>query len=153
MMTSERQRAANRANAKLSTGPRSPSGKARASRNARRHGLAAQVALDADRLARAEQLARAIMEATFGRIDLLQARSIAQAELAVRRGRAVANALLAQLCATACGSDPASGPVASGRGDACAGLVHDLKMVERYLRRAQARRDRLLRRRLSDASR
>jgi hypothetical protein len=38
-MTSERQRAANRANAAKSTGPRTKAGKAKASQNARWHGL------------------------------------------------------------------------------------------------------------------
>jgi hypothetical protein len=38
-MASERQRAANRANARNSTGPRSASGKKRASCNALKHGL------------------------------------------------------------------------------------------------------------------
>ncbi len=45
-MTSEAKRAANRANAKKSTGPRSPAGKARASQNARRHGLSRPTAAD-----------------------------------------------------------------------------------------------------------
>ena len=39
-MTSERQIAANRRNAKRSSGPRSAAGKARSRRNAQRHGLA-----------------------------------------------------------------------------------------------------------------
>ncbi len=38
-MASERQAAANRANSRRSCGPRSPEGKARASQNARKHGL------------------------------------------------------------------------------------------------------------------
>ncbi|RXG83571.1 hypothetical protein [Bradyrhizobium vignae] len=62
-MTTERLRAANRANAQRSTGPRSPTGKARASYNAHRHGLAAQAQLDSSQLERAEQLACALMEA------------------------------------------------------------------------------------------
>lgn len=41
-MTTERQRAANRRNAARSTGPKSAAGQARASRNARRHGLTAR---------------------------------------------------------------------------------------------------------------
>ena len=45
-MTSEARRAANRANAQKSTGPRSLAGKARASQNARRHGLGSQVTAD-----------------------------------------------------------------------------------------------------------
>ena len=45
-MTTEAKRAANRANAQKSTGPRSSEGKARASQNATRHGLATSVADD-----------------------------------------------------------------------------------------------------------
>jgi len=50
---SDAQRRANQANAQFSTGPRTETGKARASMNARRHGLTAQfyVMNDADRLA------------------------------------------------------------------------------------------------------
>lgn len=53
-MTTERRRLANRENAKKSTGPRSAAGKARASRNAMRHGLSTMaVALEGyeDRIA------------------------------------------------------------------------------------------------------
>ena len=42
-MTTERQKAANRQNARSSTGPRSAEGKARASKNASRHGLTARL--------------------------------------------------------------------------------------------------------------
>src|SRR5580700_3700425 len=45
-VTTERKRAANRANARLSTGPRSAAGKARVKQNALRHGLNVAVADD-----------------------------------------------------------------------------------------------------------
>src|SRR4051812_39298151 len=45
-MTSSAKIAANRRNARRSTGPRSAAGKARARRNALRHGLATPVSLD-----------------------------------------------------------------------------------------------------------
>ena len=46
---SEARQSANSANASLSTGPRTPEGKARASQNARKHGLtAAQLFIAAD---------------------------------------------------------------------------------------------------------
>lgn len=48
-MASKRQIEANRANAKRSTGPRTVAGKARASRNARRHGLSRLDEDDIDR--------------------------------------------------------------------------------------------------------
>tara|TARA_R100000789_G_scaffold61018_1_gene58372 strand:- start:155 stop:607 length:453 start_codon:yes stop_codon:yes gene_type:complete len=41
-MTSERQRAANRRNAQLSTGPRTPEGRAISSRNSEQHGVLSQ---------------------------------------------------------------------------------------------------------------
>jgi hypothetical protein len=43
VMASENQTAANRANAKRSTGPRTESGKAKSRKNAFKHGLTAQV--------------------------------------------------------------------------------------------------------------
>ena len=45
-MSSDRKIKANRANARLSTGPKSPHGRARASKNALRHGLTIPVPLD-----------------------------------------------------------------------------------------------------------
>jgi hypothetical protein len=60
-MTTEKKIAANRANAKLSTGPRTKSSKARTSRNALRHGLAVSLASDPALSAAAERLGRVIM--------------------------------------------------------------------------------------------
>ncbi|WP_094183407.1 hypothetical protein [Bradyrhizobium canariense] len=150
-MSSERQRAANRANAKRSTGPASTAGKSRASQNARRHGLAAQAQFGSDRLERVDQLACAIIASMPGQIDLMQARSIAQAELDVTAARAVAGALLTQLYGTVPDCELALVPWQPLRPGAGLHTLHNLKMVERYLRRSQARREKLLRLCLSGA--
>jgi hypothetical protein len=95
-VTSKRQRAANRANAGKSTGPRSQEGKAAASVNARLHGLATAVVSELGADAEIERLARAITEEAR-RPDLIEfARRIAEAELDLRRIRR-ARATLAQL--------------------------------------------------------
>ena len=57
---SEKKRAANRANARASTGPRTPAGKARVARNARRHGLNLPVMADPALAPQVEALARDI---------------------------------------------------------------------------------------------
>jgi len=56
-MTSERKIASNRRNARLSTGPRTPAARKRATRNALRHGLAASAASDHIISAEVERLA------------------------------------------------------------------------------------------------
>ena len=86
-MASERQRSANRANAGRSTGPRTRTGKAVASGNARRHGLAAALRREPGADAEIEHLARAIADEA-GRPDLVGlARRIADAEMDLRRIR------------------------------------------------------------------
>ena len=55
-MASEKQISANRANALKSRGPRSDAGKARSSRNATRHGLAANIWKQASAVSSIEQL-------------------------------------------------------------------------------------------------
>ena len=86
-MTSRRQRAANRANAARSTGPRSKSGKAAASLNAMRHGLAMAARSEPGADAEIETLARTIAEEA-ARPDLMDwARRIAEAEIDLRRVR------------------------------------------------------------------
>jgi hypothetical protein len=81
-MTSDGQIKANRANAVLSTGPRSQEGKAKSRLNARRHGLAS-LELGAEK--EVESLARAIAgeEADNELLDI--AREVAEAEIVLRR--------------------------------------------------------------------
>ena len=60
-MTSERQRAANRANAAKSTGPRTKAGRAKASQNAWRHGLATALRSEPGVVEEIERIAHAIV--------------------------------------------------------------------------------------------
>ena len=61
-MATEKQIAANRQNALKSTGPRSPAGKQRSSRNAYRHGLSVGLALAIEARADVEALAKEIVD-------------------------------------------------------------------------------------------
>jgi hypothetical protein len=84
---SERRRAANRANAAKSTGPRTKAGKAKVSQNARRHGLAAALRSEPGAIEEIELMAQAIV-VEAERPDLIgHARRIAEAEFDLRRVR------------------------------------------------------------------
>lgn len=74
-MASKRQIEANRKNAKQSTGPRTDAGKARASRNARRHGLSRSKLEDDESL---DGLAATIMASLADQPHAPVARDIAQ---------------------------------------------------------------------------
>src|SRR5262249_57013354 len=89
-MASERQIAANRRNARKSTGPRSGAGRKRASRNAYRHGLTLSITSSAAVTKQLGRLVHKIAGDTDAPIILERAREIAQAELdlaRVRRGQ------------------------------------------------------------------
>jgi hypothetical protein len=97
-MASEKQIAANRRNARKSTGPRTKAGKKRASYNAFRHGLASQ-GLRAVEAERVEQLARQIAGCSKETIVLELARCAAAAELDLARVRQVRADLIARASA------------------------------------------------------
>jgi len=82
-MANQRQYAANRTNAKRSTGPRTVQGKAVSCLNARRHGLAAPLRSEPGMDEEIERLARAIAGERSDLMDL--ARRIAEADLELRR--------------------------------------------------------------------
>ena len=128
-MASERQIAANRRNAKKSSGPRSADGKARSGRNALFHGLSIasrtipafeqDVLLLAGALTPAgENIEDAALIAAEAEIDLLRIRNYRAALIEGSRGRA--------------------GPESFD-------LANKLERLERYERRAFARRNKALR--------
>ena len=98
-VASERQIAANRSNARKSTGARSKAGKTRARRNACRHGLCSSISSSAAFAKELEQLARKIAEDTKDQLILQHALTIAQAELELTRVRRAKVALIQRVCA------------------------------------------------------
>jgi hypothetical protein len=89
-MTSPRKVYANRLNARRSTGPKTPDGKARMAQNPRRHGLSLPAHCDPARSGDVEALARAIAgeNADARRLDLACRVAAAQLDLVqVRRAR------------------------------------------------------------------
>src|SRR5262245_26120320 len=171
-MASERQIAANRRNARKSTGPRSGAGRKRASRNAYRHGLTLSITSTAAFAKQLDKLARKIAGDTESPISLERARAIAQSELDLARVRRAKVALIER--ASAFGElDPprltATQMIrlinALGRGrlivpklidasatipphepersaEAVRRVLPELRKLNRYERRAAARRDR-----------
>src|SRR5262245_3631677 len=98
-MTTGARTAANRRNAKRSTGPRSGAGKRRASRNAVRHGLAASLAFDPALAAEVERLAAAL-HATKDPLVHSYAVQVAEAELILLRVRHMRIAVIERIAAS-----------------------------------------------------
>ena len=86
-MTSERKIAANRRNAKRSTGPKSEVGKKRVSQNALQHGLARAIELNSERAAELKALTAAFAADASHPAAINAAQEVAEAELDVRRVR------------------------------------------------------------------
>ena len=165
-MTSSRQIAANRRNARRSTGPRSAAGKKRTSRNSYRHGLAATRAIGAARANRIEKLARKIVGDAKDAIKLEWARTAAHAEFDLAQIRLIKVNLIERILTfggleppqdfrsirqnDAAGTMPSAGAAATSvEGDRLAEAVRlalpELLKLDRYERRAAALRDRSLR--------
>jgi hypothetical protein len=112
-MASERQIAANRRNARESTGPRSGAGRKRTSRNSYRHGLTARSTSSA-KLARAvERLARKIAGDSTNAVILEHFRGAAQAEFDLARIRQVKVAVIERMLASGAHGGPQAGTIAS----------------------------------------
>ena len=93
-MTSARKNNANRANARSSTGPKTPHGRARASRNAFRHGLSLPVDCDPLLSEEVNALAGKIAGYNANPEVLELARRVAEAEIDLCRIRAVRHQLV-----------------------------------------------------------
>ena len=128
-MTSESQSTANRANAKKSTGPRSQNGKAKASRNALRHGLDALGSGDTGFSEKIDRLAKAICQQDRDHFSYRQALTIAASFLDIARVRAARVRILETA------PEPPSLHLA----------LPKILRLERYERRALSRRRRAVR--------
>jgi hypothetical protein len=147
-MTSVNKVNANRANAKLSTGPKTPLGRSRSSRNARRHGLSISILLDRGLAQEIKPLALRLNQ-TFGIVgSIALAYCLAEAEIDRKRIRNIKRDLLEKLdkklkpfSTHRCKHRPDVNLVASQkpRGDASE-LLNQMVLVGRYERRALAKR-------------
>lgn len=86
-MSSQPKTIAGRANAKASTGPKTASGKAHASQNARRHGLSVPIFANPARSAELDNLALAIAGQDACAAAVEYARRVAEAQIDLRRVR------------------------------------------------------------------
>jgi hypothetical protein len=171
-MASERQIAANRRNAKKSTGPRSAAGKKRSGKNALRHGLTTPLS-GTEFMREVDVRARQIAGERTDRIAMEQARSAAEADLELARQRQFKTDLIEGLVPLASLPVPedlcaavrvmrqlANGqirnrpsefgvPPSADRADQTAEAVRralpELSRLVRYETRATARRDRAIR--------
>ena len=130
-MTSELKVLANRQNAKKSTGPRTKTGKSRASRNAVRHGLERVDFGNPGCPAQVERLARAICPDASDPFRYEQALIIAESQMFLARVRA---------------ARIAAAPQALDETERLSRALPDLLSLERYERRALSRRRRAIRR-------
>jgi hypothetical protein len=89
LMTGEQRKAANRRNAEKSSGPRSPGGRRRASRNACQHGLTVVLPSSAEQARRIEKLGRKIAGNAADPLVLEHAYAAAQAEFDLAQVRRV----------------------------------------------------------------
>jgi hypothetical protein len=132
-LPSDRRVAANRANAKKSTGPKSAAGKRRSGRNALRHGLAIDIGHDTSLGGPVEELASAMAsQGQLKQTPLL--RQLAEVELDLLRIRKVRATIF-----------EANLPQADAATSDYRTLSTQLAKLERYERRAISRHKRVLR--------
>jgi hypothetical protein len=129
-MASEKQIAANRANAQKSRGPRSAGGKARASRNSTRHGLAANFRKDPSAICSIEMLTKLLRQAGHAEQD---ARLAAVAEYEMRSALKMRSKMVEAL------------NHAAESGASLSDGLQALQRIDRYEKRASSLKKRLFR--------
>jgi hypothetical protein len=140
-MTSARKIAANKANAKASTGPRTSCGKSRAAQNARRHGLSLSIFSDPARAVEAKNLARKIAGKGASSETYEQARRVADAQIDLIRIRQASHELFRMYLPSeekyALKTEPKR---AKEFAIELLDLTERLTLIDRYERRALSRR-------------
>jgi hypothetical protein len=144
-MTSPAKIAANRRNARRSTGPRSAAGKARARRNAFRHGLATPASFDHAAMDRIDNLVDALTIDVHSQLQFQLATVAAEAQAEIERVRQTKVTLVNRASAQL--REEGAGLLSAGERAALAfaGKTEILMACERYERRAISRRNRALR--------
>jgi hypothetical protein len=140
-MSSERKSRANRANARKSTGPKTPRGKARAAANARRLGLSVPVLADPVLSDRVAAFTCEIAGETSNDNIRELARRIAEAQIALQRVRQARHQFLAARLNAS--GRARSSPTSLDLNHLATILVQDIteiRAMERYERRALSRR-------------
>jgi hypothetical protein len=136
-MTSAERIAANRRNARASTGPRTAAGKRKAAANALRHGLAASVQ-DSAMTATAARIAAALAGPQSSPAERALIAPIAEATAEIWRARSARVALINLAAASICGDEE------EREAEAIAQVLPQLTRLETYERRAMVRRSRAL---------
>ena len=142
-MTSPAKIAANRRNARRSTGPRSAAGKARARRNAFRHGLATPASLDHVAVDRIDDLVVALTRDFPNQLELELATVAAEAQAEIERVRQTKVTLVNRAYAHLREGGRLL-PAGERAALAFAGKTEILMACERYERRAISRRNRAM---------
>ena len=139
-MTSERKAQSNRANARKSTGPRTPRGKAHAARNARRLGLSLSVLADPVLSDQVAVLTREIVgEASDGNIREL-ARRVAEAQIDLQRVRQARHQFLSTRLKRPGRASSSPAPDPHELANILVQNLKEINAMDRYERRALSRR-------------
>lgn len=143
-MSSEARRRANQSNAQRSTGPRSAKGKARASRNALRHGLNIPVRADPVVRALANEIAAALHAAGLAQAEAERVGELVAHLERIHEAKRLAIAAAAAAARKAPQLAPRLGSYEHGAIAICAALPQ-LLVLDSYDRKAQSRLRRILR--------